>query len=272
MSDTIPNLTALIKELRDKTGLGIMACKKALLEVGGDVEKAYDELRKKGEKMAGDKASRSATEGKLAIEMGENDVAIVVVNCETDFVSKGEHFQSFADQVGKVAYENKITDLDALLAQSMGEGTVESERVALVSKVGENIQISAVHYHAQADGHVSVYSHGEKLACAVFLADKNQEVAKDIGMHVVAMNPVAISADDVPQDILEREKAVFASQTEKMGKPEFAQKIIDGKIAKYLKEVCLVDQSFVKDTTITIKDYLKTANTRVLHFIRVELS
>lgn len=271
MSNEIANLTALVRELRAKSGVGILACKKALIEAEGDIEKAYDVLRAKGEKLARSKAERDATEGKVEFITGSNDVAMVVVNCETDFVSQGDDFQNFAKSVTKLAHENQTNDLEQLLALPMGEGTVETERVALVGKVGENIQVSSVHYHKEESGYVTVYNHGEKLACAVFLANENEVVARDIGMHVIAMNPVGVTSEDVPSEMVEREKALFTAQTEKMGKPEFAEKIIQGKMAKFFKEICLLDQNFVKDTNITIQNYLKQAGTQVLHFVRVEL-
>lgn len=271
MSNEIANLTALVRELRAKSGVGILACKKALIEANGNVEKAYDILRAKGEKLARSKAERDATEGKVEFVTGTNDIAMIVVNCETDFVSQGDDFQNFAKGVAKLAHENQINELEQLLALPMGEGTVESERIALVGKVGENIQIPSVHYHKEESGYVGVYSHGEKLACAVFLANENEVVAKDVGMHVVAMNPLGVTSKDVPSEIIEREKALFAAQTEKMGKPEFAEKIIQGKMVKFFKEICLLDQNFVKDTNVTIQDYLKQAGTQVLHFVRVEL-
>lgn len=272
MSATIPNLTDLIKQLRHKTGVGIMSCKKALIEAEGDLEKAYDLLRARGEKMAAGKAERSALEGRVAIVKGDHDIAMATVNCETDFVSKGEDFQSFANSVAQVAYGEKINDLQELMAKPLAAGTVESERVALVSKIGENIQVSQVCYHSDDEGYVYVYNHGEKLACAVFLSENNEAVARDIGMHIVAMNPLAVTPEEVPADSLAREKALFEQQTAQMGKnPEMSAKIVDGKIAKYLKEVCLLDQSFVKDTTMTVSQYLKQSNARVLKFIRVEL-
>lgn len=268
----ISNLKELIVELRNKTGAGIMTCKKAIVEADGDVEKAYDAIRAKLGKSAESKADRSATEGKVAILQGASDIAMVVVKCETDFVSKGDAFQVFADSLAKVAYENKINDIDSLMTQSLGDETVEAARVALVGRVGENIQISGVHYLSNENGFVSVYSHGDKIACAVFTDVENEAVGKDVGMHVVAMNPLSVLPEDVPADILEREKAIFMAQTKELGKPEFAEKIVEGKMAKFLKEVCLLDQSFVKDTTMTINEYLKSTSTRVLAFKRVELS
>lgn len=270
MSDKIPNLTGLIKELRSKTGVGIMTCKKTLIEADGDLEKALSILKEKGEKVARSKAERSAHEGKVEFITGEHDVALVVVNCETDFVANGPDFTGFAKSVAKIAYDNQVDDLDKLMEQPMGDGTVETQRVALISKIGENIQVSGVNYH-KSEGHVVVYNHGVKLACAVFLDKKDETVGKDIGMHVIAMNPVSISSDDVPSDVVERERAVFAAQTEKMGKPEIAEKIIEGKMAKLFKEICLLDQAFVKDTNLSVKEYLKQAGAQVLHFIRVEL-
>ena len=272
MSNQTEDMKKLIVKLRDMTGAGIMDCKKALVAADGDFDKACDAIRIKYGKSAESKASRSATEGKVSIKKGQSDIALVVVNCETDFVSRGDAFQEFAKEVAEVAYTNKIDSVDALLEQPCGDGTVESARVELVGRVGENIKISEVYYQSHEGEFVTVYSHGEKVACAVFTDVDNEAVGKDIGMHIVAMNPLAVLPEDVPADIIEREKAIMLSQTEQMGKPEFAERIVAGKMAKFLKEVCLLDQSFVKDTTMTINEYLKSSNARVLRFIRVELS
>jgi elongation factor Ts len=252
MSEQIQNLTELVKQLRAKSGAGIMACKKAIVEANGDVEKAYDMLLAKGEKMAESKADRSVNEGMLATISGDHDVAIVAVKCETDFVSSNPDFQNFVNAISKIAYENKALDVVTLSALKMGAGSVETERVALVSKVGENVQISECQYYQNDKGY--------------------EVVGKDIGMHVVAMNPLATKAKDVPSEIVERKQALFSTQVEKMGKPGFAQKIIDGKMAKFLKEVCLLDQIFVKEAKMTVAEYLKQEKSEVLHFIRVQLN
>jgi elongation factor Ts len=261
----------LVKALRDETGVGISDCNKALQETGGDINKAKDILRAKGIKTANNKASRQASEGKLAIASSQNAVAIVGVNCETDFVGREANFQNFADAVAQVALANKAGSLEALLGLAMNDTTVEQERVALVSRVGENIQISSVVYHEVEASHVAIYAHGGKAACAVFLDSDQEEVGRDVAMHIVAMQPVAVDKSGVPAELVERERAVFAAQAEKMGKPELVEKIVDGKINKYFKEVCLLDQVFVKNSEFTISSYLAQTNTRVLDFIRVEL-
>ncbi len=268
----IPELKKLIVALRERTGAGIMNCKKALVEADGDIEKAYDAIRAKLGKSAELKAGRSATEGKIAVHKGEHDIAMVVVKCETDFVSKGDAFQAFATELSILAYTNAVSSLEDLMSLPLKDGTAETARIELVGRVGENIQVSAVYYAKQEDAFVSVYSHGDKIACAVFTDVKNESVGKDIGMHVVAMSPLSVLPKDVPADILKREKAIFMTQTQEMGKPDLAEKIVAGKMAKFLKEVCLLDQSFVKDTTVTISEYLKSSSTRVLSFKRVELS
>lgn len=265
-------MKALIVELRDRTGAGIMACKKALEAADGDIEKAFDALRAKLGKSAEGKASRSATDGKVGIHHDDHRIALVEVRCETDFVSRGEVFQGFADAVAKIAFENKVTDAQALLALPMGEATVEDARVELVGRVGENIQISGVHYAEHESAFVKLYSHNDKVSCAVFVDVDNEEVGKDVAMHIVAMQPLAVVPDQIPADIVAREKAIFEEQTKGMGKPELAEKIVAGKLAKYYKEVCLLDQDFVKDTSMTINEYLTKAKARVLSFIRVELS
>lgn len=261
----------LIKQLRDRTGAGIGGCKNALVEANGDLEKAYDLIRAKGEKTAQSKSVREATEGKVAVQTSADSIALVEVNCETDFVSKGDKFQKFADDVAKIALDTKSQDVETLLKQKYEEGTVEEARVALVGWVGENIQIPSVRYQEHEGAFISVYRHGDKLVCGVFTDVDNEAVGRDVGMHIVALNPLSILPENVPSEILDREKALFASQTEKMGKPELAEKIIKGKVAKFLKEVCLLDQDFVKDTNLTVKSYLAQSNARVIDFIRVEL-
>ena len=265
-------MKALIVELRDRTGAGIMACKKALEAADGDIEKAFDALRAKLGKSAEGKASRSATDGKVGIYHEDHSIALVEVRCETDFVSRGEVFQGFADEVAKIAFENKVADTQALLALPMGEATVEDARVELVGRVGENIQISGVHFAEHESAFVKLYSHNDKVSCAVFMDVDNEEVGKDVAMHIVAMQPLAVVPDQIPADIVAREKAIFEEQTKDMGKPELAEKIVAGKLAKYFKEVCLLDQDFVKDTSMTINEYLAKSKARVLSFIRVELS
>ncbi|MDC3181043.1 translation elongation factor Ts [Gammaproteobacteria bacterium] len=261
----------LVKALRDETGVGISDCKNALQEVGGDIEKAKDLLRAKGIKTAGKKASRQTSEGQLAIAKHKSAVAIVGVNCETDFVGREANFQNFANQVAEVALEHKAASIEQLLALPMNGATVEEERVALISRVGENVQISQVVYKMVEQSHAAIYAHGSKLACAVFLDSDQEAVGRDVAMHVVAMQPVAVDHSGVPQDLIERERAVFASQAEKMGKPELVEKIVDGKMKKYFKEVCLLDQAFVKDSNLKISEYLSQSKARVIDFIRVEL-
>ncbi len=261
----------LVKALRDETGVGISDCSNALKEVGGDIEKAKDLLRSKGIKTASKKSSRQTSEGKLAIAKNGHEIVIVGVNCETDFVGREANFQNFADQVAKVALENKAESIEQLMSLPMNGATVEEERVALISRVGENIQITKVIYKAVEASHVAVYAHGSKLACAVFLDSDQDAVGRDVAMHVVAMQPVAVDQSGVPQELIERERAVFASQAEKMGKPELVEKIVDGKMSKYFKEVCLLDQAFVKDSNLSVAKYLSQSNARVIDFIRVEL-
>lgn len=261
----------LVKALRDETGVGISDCSKALQETNGDLAKAKDILRAKGIKTASNKASRAASEGQLSYAIDGGTVAIVGVNCETDFVGREANFQDFANAVTKVALETKAATVEALLEQPMNGQTVEQERVALVSRVGENIQISSVMLKSVENASVAMYTHGTKVACAVFTDVDNQEVGRDVAMHIVAMQPVAIDQSGVPQDLIDRERAVFAAQAEKMGKPEMVERIVDGKMAKYFKEVCLMNQAFVKDSNLTIEAYLKQSNTRVLDFVRVEL-
>lgn len=262
----------LIKTLRGRTGAGIGSCKKALIEAEGDIEKAYDILRLKGEKNAESKSSRSASEGKVAVAIEQDAVAIVVVNCETDFVSKGDKFQKFADDLGQVALKSGASSVEALSQAAYGDSTVEAARVELVGWVGENVQITAVHYQKHEGSFVSIYQHGEKLACAVFTDVENDAVGKDVGMHIIANKPLSILPENFPSDILAREKELFLAETEQLGKPkEISEKIVQGKIQKLFKDNCLMEQMFVKDDSLSVKNYLAQANARVIDYIRVEL-
>ncbi|UTC24658.1 translation elongation factor Ts [Candidatus Comchoanobacter bicostacola] len=262
----------LVKALRDATGVGISDCKNALVESQGDLDKAKDILRAKGMKTASSKSARQASEGEVAVALAKDSVVFVQVNCETDFVARESGFKTFAQAVADIALATQSASLDDLLKQEMGSGTVEDERVALVSRVGENVQISGVTYKQVDNAHASVYQHGGKVACAVFLEQDQLGVGKEVAMHVVAMQPIAVDSSGVSLEVIERERAVFTAQTEKMGKnPQMTEKIVEGKLGKFFKEVCLLDQAFVKDSNITVSAYLAQTKTRVLDFIRVEL-
>ena len=262
----------LIRQVRSATGGGVMDCKNALTEASGDVDKAIDILRAQGVKRAARVSSREAGEGMVAVKARSDAIACVSVNCETDFVARGDHFISFSNRLAELALEHATDDVEALLQLPYSDGeTVESARVGLVAKVGENIQVRQVTYRSHEGAHLALYQHGTSVACGVFLDVENEVVGRDVAMHIVALRPLAILPEDVSESAISRERALFETEAAKTGKPELVDRIISGKMAKYFKEVCLLGQEFVKDKNLTVQDYLSQNKVRVLDFVRVEL-
>jgi len=254
-----------VKELRDRTGAGMMDCKRALSDAAGDMEKAIDALRKSGLVKAAKKASRAAAEGLLG-NIETNDHSILVdVTCETDFVCKTDDFRNFVKKITDHVAAAKPADMDALLASNFEGKTVQDTLTELVAKIGENIGIRRFVVKNTQGIKAATYIHaGSKIGVIVTFDDPNNkltnEVARDVAMHVAAMNPVAIRKSDVPADVIEREKEVFIGQMANEKKPaEVMAKIIEGKINKYLADICLEDQIFVRDTTgkLTVASMLK---------------
>ncbi|WP_281647914.1 translation elongation factor Ts [Parendozoicomonas sp. Alg238-R29] len=257
----------LVKELRDRTGLGMMECKRALVATDGNVEVAIEELRKSGQAKAAKKAGRTAAEGVVvarALASGEASV-LVEINSETDFAARDAGFLAFADSVlDKVEAEN-LTEIDAL------KEAMESTRQALVQKIGENIGIRRV---AKLEGNVTgAYVHGNKrIAVLVALEGGNEEVAKDIAMHVAAVNPQVINKEDMPAEVVEKEKEIIKAQPDMAGKPDaIVEKMIGGRINKFLAENSLVEQPFVKNPEVKIGQLAKDAGAKVLSFVRYEV-
>lgn len=265
---------ALVKELRERTGAGMMECKKVLTETDGDIELAIEELRKRGAAQADKKADRIAAEGTIVtLVAGDTGVAIEV-NSETDFVAKDENFIAFADQVAKAVLANLPSDIDALSASAIdGGGTVEEARQALIAKIGEKISVRRFKtFTAGADETLGAYQHGNKISVLVKIANGNEELAKDIAMHVAASKPVCVSADQISVELLAKEREIFMAQAAESGKPaEIMEKIVDGRVRKYLNEVTLLGQAFVKDPDQTVEKLLDSAGARVQDFVRYEV-
>ncbi len=262
---------AMVKELRERTGAGMMECKKALVETGGDMEAAVEHLRKSGLAQADKKASRVAAEGKIALSVSEDgkQAVMVEVNCETDFVAKDSGFLAFANAVAANALSHNPADVDALMNTSIDGDTVELARQALISKIGENIQVRRF-VRASTDGTLGTYVHGGKIGVLVNLAGGDETLARDLAMHVAAMNPEFVSAEDVPEEIIAREKGILIAQAESNGKPpEIIEKMVTGRLRKHLAGITLLGQPFVKDGDLTVGKLLDQNSARVDGFNRL---
>ena len=257
-----------VKELREKTGLGLMDCKKALEEANGDLDLAVEELRKTSGLKASKKSSRSAADGLIGIKSLEGKSFMVEINCETDFVARDDSFNSFMQEVLEILSSNGDKSLEELL-----EAGIEDKREKLVQKLGENIvvrRITASEDNADSSG---VYLHSNnKIGTIISLKGGTEEVAKDIAMHAAATDPMAISPSDISQDVIEKEREIYKAQSEESGKPaEIVEKMIEGKIRKFLSEVSLTEQDFVKDPNTKINDLLKNSNASIIGFRRFEV-
>ena len=262
---------AMVKELRERTGAGMMECKKSLVETGGDMESAVEHLRKSGLAQADKKASRVAAEGKIALAVSEDgkQAVMVEVNCETDFVAKDNNFNAFANAVAANALSENSADVDALMNTSIDGDSVEDARQALVSKIGENIQVRRF-VRSSTDGTLGAYVHGGKIGVLVDLAGGDESLAHDLALHVAALNPEFISDQDVPADIISREKDILIAQAEGSGKPpEIVEKIVTGRLRKHLAGITLLGQPFVKDGDVTVARLLDQNSARVNGFNRL---
>ena len=262
---------AMVKELRERTGAGMMECKKALVETGGDLDGAIEFLRKSGLAQADKKASRVAAEGKIALAVTDNghEAVMVEINCETDFVAKDDSFVAFTEAVAQNALTANPADVDALLQTSIDGATVEEARQALVSKIGENIQVRRF-VRASSDGALGAYVHGGRIGVLVDLSGGDVELARDLAMHVAAMNPEFVSADDVPADVMAREKDILIAQAEGSGKPpEIVEKMVQGRLRKHLSGITLLGQPFVKDGDVTVEKLLQQSGASVNGFHRL---
>jgi len=262
----------MVKELRERTGAGMMECKKALVETDGDLDAAAEALRKAGAAKADKKASRVAADGRVAIKKDGGKAVIVEVNSETDFVAKDENFIAFVEAVAAAALASGATDITSLLSTDIGDGrTVEAARTDLVQKVGENISVRRAQI-VEASGPIGFYTHGARIGSIVVLEGGNEDLARDIAMHVAAISPVCIDESGVPAETLEREKRIFTEQAQDSGKPaEIVEKMVTGRVAKFLKEITLVGQPFVKDPDVSVGKLLKGADATVASFVRFEV-
>jgi elongation factor Ts len=246
---------AMVKELRERTGVGMMECKKALVETNGDMDAAIELLRKSGLAGADKKAGRVAAEGMIALAVSDDGkrAAMAEINSETDFVARDDSFRDFADAVARAVLETNPDDVDALLASPMeGSESVEEARKALISKLGENIQVRRF-TTMDSSGDIGAYSHGGKIGVLISLNGGNAELAKDIAMHVAAMNPLYVSPDDMPAAEVEKEREILIAQAKDSGKPDnIIEKMVEGRLNKFLGENTLLGQPFVKDPDVTV--------------------
>ena len=261
---------SLVKELRERTGLGMMECKKALTEAGGDIETAIEELRKSSGMKAAKKAGRTAAEGVVAVKLADDNSygVLVEVNSETDFAARDEGFLAFVNQVAEKAYAEKQTDAAALM-----DSGLESAREALVQKIGENIGVRRIEIVNSDSGVVgsSVHSNN-RIAVLVALKGGDGDLAKDVAMHIAAVNPAVVRSEDMPADVVEKEKEIIKAQPDMEGKPtEIVEKMMVGRINKFLKENSLLDQAFVKNPEVTVGKLVKDAQAEVVSFTRLEV-
>ena len=256
-----------VKELREKTGLGLMDCKKALEGANGDMDLAIEELRKTSGVKASKKSGRSAADGLIAIESKEQNIFMIEVNCETDFVARDESFVSFTKETLQNFSDNPDSSLEELLDKG-----IEDDREKLVQKLGENIVVRRVS-KTDSSSTVGSYLHSnQKIGCIVSLDGGNESLANDIAMHAAATDPMAISPSDIPEEIVAKEKEIFKAQSEESGKPaEIIEKMIEGKVSKFLAEVSLTEQDFVKDPNVKISQLLKDNDANILSFTRYEV-
>ena len=262
----------MVKELRERTGLGMMDCKKALSEADGDMEKAIEDLRKASGLKAAKKASRVAAEGVVLTKIADegNYGVVIEVNSETDFVARDENFLGFADQVLQASFSDKEADAATLLASG-----IEDARQALVQKIGENInlrRIERLSIECDAAGVVESYIHNNKIGVLIALRGGGAALARDIAMHIAAVNPMVIRAEDVPEEVLAKESEIYSAQAQESGKPEeIVKKMIEGRLRKFVAEISLMEQAFVKDPDTKVGKLLQEADAEVAQFVRFEV-
>ena len=260
---------AMVKQLRDMSGVAMMDCKKALVECEGNIDNALDLLRSNSALKAEKKASRVAADGVLKAFVGEDYATIVEINSETDFAAKDSQFINFTNEVAEFITNNKIEDINVL-----HESDIESKRKTLVQSIGENIQVrrlETLSYENEMNSGLYIHS-DSKLATVVVLSGGDEALAKDIAMHVAATNPICLSRDEIDQDILEREKAIYLTQAKESGKPqEIMDKMVEGKLNRFLSEVSLVSQPFVKDPDTSIEKLLNSNNATIQSYARLKV-
>lgn len=267
---------AMVKELRERTGAGMMDCKKILTETDGDIDKAVDELRKRGAAKADKKASRVAAEGVILTAVSDdNKTAVMIeVNSETDFVARDENFRAFADKVVAATLaeqKGEIEEINQLPIEPGSDVTIEMARKELIAKIGENVQLRrATMLHS--DGAVGVYRHGDRIGVLVAVNKANADLGKDLAMHIAASKPEAINDAEVSAELIEKEREIFTEQARSSGKPDdIIAKMIEGRIKKFLKEVSLTGQPFVKDPSKSVGELLKENDAEAIAFVRFEV-
>ena len=263
----------LVKELRERTGAGMMDCKKALVEVDGDLEQAAELLRKAGQAKADKKASRVAAEGLVVVKRDADSGhhVLLEINSETDFVAKDENFGRYAETVADAALAARPADVEALMATEVGGENLEAMRQELVTKIGENVSVRRF-VHLASDRLVGAYAHMGRIGVLVELEGGTEELAKDLAMQIAATSPRYVSADDMPEDELAKEREILTAQAAQEGKPEdIVQKMVEGRLRKHLDEVTLAGQPFVKDPDRRVRDLLAEADATVVGFLRYEV-
>lgn len=266
---------AMVKELRERTGSGMMECKRNLTEANGDMELAIENMRKSGLAKADKKAGRVAAEGAIGIKASDDGKTVVMVeiNSETDFVVKSDDFKGFVDSVTDALLQSDIESVDQVDDMVLANGdTVDTTRRALIAKVGENISVRRFEKYVNVDGGTACYLHGGKIAVIIELAKNDAELGKDIAMHIAAVNPEYVSEDQVSETAIEKEKEIFTAQALESGKkPEIVEKMITGRIKKFLSEITLEGQAFIKDDKMTVAQLTKSKDNTVVRFTRFEV-
>ena len=265
----------MVKELRERTGSGMMECKKALVDAGGDMEAAVEILRKSGLAKADKKAGRVAAEGLIIIELSDDRqrAAVVEVNCETDFVAKKEEFQDFANKVAQRVLKSGPAALESLMEMPLEDGgvSVDDARKELIAKLGENINVRRFTL-VETNGTLGAYLHGTRIGVLVEMKGGDEDLARDVAMHVAASRPVCVNDSEVSAEMIDKEREIFAAQAEQSGKPaDIIAKMVEGRIKKFLAEVTLLGQPFVKDPDTTVGKLLSKTGATVLSFQRMEL-
>ena len=262
---------SLVKELRERTGAGMMDCKKALNDANGDIEVAIEVMRKSGAAKAAKKAGRIAAEGIISIKQNEGEIVILEVNCETDFVAKAANFLPFVDEILEVITKQDVTDVDDLLHKSINDQTIEEKIQQLTAKIGEKLSIRRFE-KSKINKKVGTYLHGKRIGVIVEIEGGDDNLAKDIAMHIAASKPLYVDSKEVSSSVLDKEKEIYIAQAQESGKPDdIIEKMVEGRLKKFVKEITLLGQPFVKDSEQSVEKILKSANAKVLSFIRYEV-
>lgn len=263
-----------VKNLREKTGAGMLDCKKALDETKGNIEEAINWLREKGISKALKKAERIAAEGLSEAVSSDTNAVIIEVNCETDFVARNEEFKTLINTIANAILNNEVKTMEDANKLVVDNETIEEKIVAFTAKIGEKISFRRFEKLAKTESQeFGIYSHmGGKITSVVVIEGNNHEVAKDIAMHVAAMNPSYLVSSDIPEDVLNKEREIIKEQSMNEGKPaEIAEKMVEGRIRKFFKEVCLVEQEFIKDPSLSVGNYAKNNNCSIVKMVRYEV-